>query len=193
MYFNRSQSKLRWNERIQHAIHNILLHNDDVVVEQIRKLIIRPSTPPDSAAPRSSGDGLKDKHFSQEGQSQFVDERLHRRRNGFFVECGIYNGKVLSNTLFIERYRNWTGLLVVEDTGRHSALLKCGRRAAQVVPVCLSPSAPSGVAALQNARLSGYTLRCPSRVSARQQLQSGSHRPLLSAQRNPDGDGRHDN
>lgn len=41
-----------------------------------------------------------------------VDNILQQRRNGFFIECGAYDGEIFSNTLFFEMQRNWTGLLV---------------------------------------------------------------------------------
>jgi len=50
--------------------------------------------------------------FSQHGGSGFVDELLKQRRNGFFVECGAFGGEELSDTLFFEIKRNWTGLLI---------------------------------------------------------------------------------
>jgi len=32
--------------------------------------------------------------------------------HGFFIEIGSYDGESLSNTLFFEMRRNWTGLLI---------------------------------------------------------------------------------
>ncbi len=43
------------------------------------------------------------------GQSVDMDKILRGRRNGFYVECGAGDGEGLSNTLFFERERNWTG------------------------------------------------------------------------------------
>lgn len=38
--------------------------------------------------------------------------RLLSKRNGFFIEAGANNGIAQSNTLFLEQYYNWRGLLV---------------------------------------------------------------------------------
>ncbi|XP_013415425.1 uncharacterized protein LOC106177249 [Lingula anatina] len=54
-------------------------------------------------------------HASQIEQSQVVDRLLEQRTNGFFVEAGAANGEIFSNSLFFERFRNWTGLLVEAD------------------------------------------------------------------------------
>ena len=50
--------------------------------------------------------------LSGTGISQYIDKLLQQRKNGFFVECGAYNGKDFSKTYFFETERNWTGLLI---------------------------------------------------------------------------------
>ncbi|VDI16572.1 Hypothetical predicted protein [Mytilus galloprovincialis] len=35
-----------------------------------------------------------------------------KKKNGFFVEIGAFNGQTYSNTLWLERKHNWTGLLI---------------------------------------------------------------------------------
>ncbi|CAG2219488.1 unnamed protein product [Mytilus edulis] len=52
-----------------------------------------------------------DKHYSQAHQDATVYQ-ISRKKNGFFVEMGAFNGKTLSNTLWLERKHNWTGLLI---------------------------------------------------------------------------------
>ena len=37
---------------------------------------------------------------------------LGGKRNGFFIECGGYDGEALSNSLFFELERNFTGKLI---------------------------------------------------------------------------------
>jgi hypothetical protein len=37
---------------------------------------------------------------------------LNQKRNGFFVEIGGYDGESFSNSLFLEKERGWSGLLV---------------------------------------------------------------------------------
>ena len=42
----------------------------------------------------------------------WVLETLKRKKNGFFIEAGAYDGIASSNTLILEKYFNWTGVLV---------------------------------------------------------------------------------
>ena len=76
--------------------------------------------------------------FSQVGGSQFVDTLLNQRRNGFFVECGAFGGEELSDSLFFELERNWTGILIEAHPGYHREILKKNRRAL-VLRACLHP------------------------------------------------------
>ena len=75
---------------------------------------------------------------SQIGQSKFVDQLLSGRRNGFFVEYGAVDGEYLSNSLFFELERNWTGLLIEANPNYHRTLLD-KNRPAYVMNACLSP------------------------------------------------------
>lgn len=50
--------------------------------------------------------------WSQNGQDQYIDNLFNKKRNGFFVEIGGYDGETFSNTLFLEKERGWDGLLV---------------------------------------------------------------------------------
>ncbi|XP_062616366.1 uncharacterized protein LOC134278065 [Saccostrea cucullata] len=52
-----------------------------------------------------------DKHYSQAGQDIAV-YNIFPKKNGFFIEMGAYDGKVHSNTLWLERKHKWTGLLI---------------------------------------------------------------------------------
>jgi len=78
-------------------------------------------------------------HFSQVGGSQLVDKLLNQRRNGFFVECGAFNGEEYSDTLFFEMQRNWTGILIEPNPEFHRSILKKNRNAL-VLRSCLSHS-----------------------------------------------------
>ena len=77
------------------------------------------------------------KHFSQISQSQFVDRLLKGRRQGVFLECGAADRERLSNSLFFELHRNWTGILIEANPLFHRALLSKNRNA-YVVRSCLS-------------------------------------------------------
>ena len=78
-------------------------------------------------------------HFSQDGQSEYVDELLEMRTGGFFVDCGAARGEPLSNTLFLERERGWNGMLIEANPYLFQEMLTKNRRAYQV-NACLSPN-----------------------------------------------------
>jgi len=80
------------------------------------------------------------KAFGQFNQSAVVDAFLRGKRDGFFVEAGAWDGEYLSNSLFFERERNWTGLLVEPNRAAFGKLVVNGRRkgAAAAANVCLS-------------------------------------------------------
>lgn len=78
-------------------------------------------------------------YFSQYSQSQYVDKvLLLGRRNGFYLECGAYDGETDSNSLFFERERNWTGLLIEPDPITFTHLLSKNRHA-YALNACISP------------------------------------------------------
>lgn len=61
---------------------------------------------------------------SQCGQDIFVAQTIFRRkRGGFFLEIGGGDGRYLSNTLILETYFDWKGILV-EPTSAYDQLVK---------------------------------------------------------------------
>ena len=70
------------------------------------------------------------------GQSLVVDHQLNLRRNGFFVECGASNDEYLSNSLYFETARNWTGLLVEAHPMMFKKTLRLNRKA-YTINACL--------------------------------------------------------
>ena len=67
--------------------------------EHIRNHIVKPSgRTPDLDEPNKGSDR------SQVEQTKVIDQLLHGKRRGFFVECGAHDGELYSNTLF----SNWT-------------------------------------------------------------------------------------
>ena len=48
----------------------------------------------------------------QYNQAKIVDDYLAKKTNGFYIEAGAWDGVHLSNSLFFERERNWTGILI---------------------------------------------------------------------------------
>jgi len=71
---------------------------------------------------------LASQDVDQRKQPYMVNERLKGRRNGFFVECGAYDGQSISNSLFFEMEKGWTGLLVEPQPDLYSAVLRKNRQ-----------------------------------------------------------------
>ncbi len=56
---------------------------------------------------------MKDKkYYSQYGQDEIVLDILNHKRSGFFVDIGAHDGKELSNTYFMEKNLDWSGICV---------------------------------------------------------------------------------
>lgn len=103
---------------------------DKQLLNYIRSHISQPSpTRPRKLASRKS-------ERSQLRQSKLVDNLLSGRRNGFFIECGANDGETISNSLFFELQRNWTGLLIEANSKYHQTLLDKNRHA-YVMNACL--------------------------------------------------------
>ncbi|CAL8108493.1 unnamed protein product [Orchesella dallaii] len=97
------------------------------------------------------------------GQSQVIRKVFHdhlkSNYKGFFVECGALDGETRSNTLYLERYAHWAGLLIEADPSNFQNL-KLKFRKAIVSNTCLSTkSYPVMVSFEQNSnqgRVSSY-------------------------------------
>lgn len=76
---------------------------------------------------------------SQLGQDCFVDTLLKKKANGTFVEIGVGNGVNLSNTFFLEKFRNWNGLLC-EPAKRFHASIRQNRKSRLVESAVLNIS-----------------------------------------------------
>ena len=63
---------------------------------------------------------------------------FYLQRDGFFVECGAFDGERSSNTLYLERQRGWTGLLIEMDPYFYTQLLGKNRNVWSI-NACLSP------------------------------------------------------
>ncbi|MEB2784737.1 FkbM family methyltransferase [Algoriphagus persicinus] len=52
-------------------------------------------------------------YYSQYQQDKFIDKVIFAgKKNGFFVDIGAYDGITINNTIFFEKFRNWTGLCI---------------------------------------------------------------------------------
>lgn len=50
--------------------------------------------------------------FSQDGQDKFIVGLLNNKKGGFFLDIGAYDGKVFSNTLYLEKELGWKGICI---------------------------------------------------------------------------------
>ena len=73
-------------------------------------------------------------------QADIIDDYLEKKQNGFYIEAGAWDGVHLSNSLFFERERNWTGILVEPNSEAFRNLTKSGRRSRNnfAVNACLA-------------------------------------------------------
>ena len=109
---------------------------DENAVEVFRTFML--NRPPPLKVPYNGIDTER-VYFSQVEQDKAVDEILHQKRNGFFIEVGAYDGVSFSNSLFFEKFRNWTGLLIEANPRAHRELLAKDRKAWNT-PACISTS-----------------------------------------------------
>ncbi|KAK7080953.1 hypothetical protein SK128_004344 [Halocaridina rubra] len=92
------------------------------------------------------------KDFSQYRQSTYAEENfLHGMRGGFFLEAGALDGEDKSNSLYFEKYKGWTGLLV-EPTPSLFRHLSTLHRKAYSINAAFSLSNVSATATFVEAR-----------------------------------------
>jgi len=129
-----SQSVIRSNEESFYVMYGQgnLTDDNDHLLNYIRSMMSRQGPGGRHLASKPSR-----VDFSQVGGSAFVDKLLKQRRNGFFVECGAFGGEDLSDTLFFEMQRNWTGILIEPHPEYHRSILSKNRNAL-VLRACLS-------------------------------------------------------
>ena len=65
----------------------------------------------------------------QTGVPKIIDKLLRGKQNGFYIESGALDGEYLSNSLFFELKRNFTGLLIEPDVFSYKKLLNKNRKA----------------------------------------------------------------
>ena len=100
------------------------------------------------------GKPARNPYFSESNQNKFVDKYFKQKTNGIFLEVGAGDGIAFSNSLFFERERNWTGLLI-EPTGYlFKRLLKVHRKA-YAVNACFSAEKKISIVKFYGADLLG--------------------------------------
>ena len=77
-------------------------------------------------------------YASQAGQDQIIDRIMKGKRGGTFIDVGAYDGVNGSNTLFLEKWRDWSGVLVepVEEQRNRAAIA----RSASCLPYAVAAS-----------------------------------------------------
>lgn len=114
---------------IQHSSAYVAPH-DPILVDLILEDHIRqPYNGPPSQKLLEVIKDPKIKYGGQYEQSLIVDKHFQGKTNGFFIEAGAWNGAYLSNSLFLEVERNWTGLLIEANTKAFEHLSALQRRA----------------------------------------------------------------
>jgi FkbM family methyltransferase len=73
---------------------------------------------------------------SQKGQDAWIDTIFRRKERGFFVDLAAADGVEHSNTLFLERARGWSGLLIEPNPYFYEQLVR--NRASPALRVCVS-------------------------------------------------------
>jgi FkbM family methyltransferase len=80
---------------------------------------------------------IEKKNYSQFYQDLFVTYHFKNKRNGYFVEFGACDGIRLSNTYYLEKELNWSGILSEPAKIWHKELVK--NRKCVVSTSCISP------------------------------------------------------
>lgn len=109
--------------------------DDPCLLEQIRRWLLGQLLP----AEGHQFDKNPPKLDGQVGAPLIVDEILGKMEGGFYIECGAHDGEYLSNSLFFEVRRNWTGLLIEPDIKTFPRLIHKNRYAFHI-NACISGS-----------------------------------------------------
>lgn len=67
---------------------------------------------------------MKSNYFSQYQQDKFLNEVVFfNKKNGFFIDIGAHDGVSFSNSLFFEKFNNWTGICVEPNPSVYRKLI----------------------------------------------------------------------
>ena len=87
----------------------------------------------------------------QNGRALVFDRLLKSKTHGFMVEYGAYDGEELSNSLFLEMFRSWSGLLIEPNPNNYS-LMKSKNRKFMLLNAGLAMNHHSGVSQFSSKR-----------------------------------------
>lgn len=114
-----TESGLRYDES---------LRMDDPRV--IKKLLSNFLLPPPELGPQHTYQlDHPEERDPSKGQSEMIRMLLQNKTNGVFIECGALDGETRSNTLYLERFLNWSGLLIEADPLNFAQAVKKNRKA----------------------------------------------------------------
>ncbi|XP_046640360.1 protein Star-like [Daphnia pulicaria] len=118
---------------VEMANENRLQQDHPCVIELIRRLFLYLPSPKEN----SPNLNFPDVSDPSSGQSKVILNHLKNKSGAFFVECGALDGEYGSNTLYMERYLEWKGILIEANRELFKEVL-AKRRHAWSLPVCLS-------------------------------------------------------
>lgn len=156
---------------------NDVSEEDPELLKFVRSLIQNPSDKPLNLTVKDKTD------FSQIGQSHFVDDLLGKKRNGFFIESGGFDGETYSNTLFFELERGWTGILIEALPSLYEKILSKNRKI-YVLNACIAREKPSiekfRVASELSGRISQMSEKHVNRIDNKDKLNEVIYVPCFS-------------
>ncbi|CAF0903979.1 unnamed protein product [Brachionus calyciflorus] len=109
--------------------------HDPKLIEFVKSLIDQPSNKPFNLHEPNRKD------FSQFGEAIYVDQMLNGQRNGFVVEAGALDGERFSNSLFFERERGWSGILIEPLPYSYESILNKNRKM-HSINACIAKKTP---------------------------------------------------
>jgi FkbM family methyltransferase len=90
-------------------------------------------------------------YLSQLGQDKWVESYFKGKRNGVFLDVGAHNGKLYSNTFYLEKNLGWTGVCMEPNPTAFAELII--NRSAHCLNCCVSNSDGPDIEFL---KLTGY-------------------------------------
>ena len=120
-------------ELLLDAIYKASLSKEQIETHLHKDWFLSPSSLPYNLLVRADNTV----YFSQEKQDVFVGQYVNKSRNKVFLEVGAVDGVTLSNTMFLERHRNWAGLLIEPNKDFYRKLATVHRKT-YCINSCLS-------------------------------------------------------
>ncbi|XP_059478965.1 protein Star-like [Neocloeon triangulifer] len=112
---------------------------------------------PEPATPNDTTSKLLTDMNKEPSAQQIATQIIHhlkKRKNGFIVECGAWDGVSLSNSIGLEIFYNWTSLLIEAAPSGLRNILKVRNRA-WIAPACLSTKPVANMAQFQDNSYAG--------------------------------------